>query len=98
VYLLESVILKVECLTQSNTEFFLLEGVSQNNVSPTCYTVLPKHMIISDLSKKPEMDLNHYKWVPDQTTLPNTSRAKIDSAIQFLTKRKADYHTMFWWS
>ena len=84
----------LECLNQSNTEFFLLKGISQINMLPTCRTVLPKHVIISDLSNKPETDLKHYKWAPEQVFMPDASLAKINAAITFLSEEKAGYPTL----
>jgi hypothetical protein len=42
VYPPESIIGNVECLNQSNTEFFLQKGISQMNVSPTSRIILPR--------------------------------------------------------
>jgi hypothetical protein len=86
VYLPKPVTGNIECLNQSNTKLFLPKGVSQINVSPTCSTVLPKHVIISDLSNKPETNL---KWPPEQDFIPDASLTKINAAINFLSKENA---------
>ncbi len=62
-------------------------------MSPISHTVLPEHVIIYDLSHKPETDLKHNKWVPHQTTLPEASHARMDSAIQSM-EVKAGYPTL----
>jgi len=87
-YLPKPVTIIVECLNQSSTEVFLPKGVSQINVSPTCCTVLPKHVIISDFSNKPEPDHLHYKWAPEQDFIPDTSLAKINTTINSLSEKK----------
>jgi hypothetical protein len=93
VYFPESVTSNVKCVNQSNMEIFIIKGISQINVSHICHTALPKHVIIYDHSHKPETDLKHYKWVPHQTTQPETSHARMDSAFQSLMEVKADYPT-----
>jgi hypothetical protein len=76
-----------------NTKFFLPKGVSQINVSPTSRTVLPAHIIISDLSNKPEANLKHNKWAPEQDIITDTSLTEINTAIFALSKEKASYPT-----
>jgi len=93
VYLPKSVTCNVECVNQSNMAIFIPKGISQINVSHICHTVLSKHVIIYDHSHKPETDLKHNKWVPHQTTLPEASHARMDSAIQSM-EVKAGYPTL----
>ncbi len=62
-------------------------------MSPISHTVLPEHVIIYDLSHKPETDLKHHKWVPHQSTLSEANHASMESAIQSLIEVNAGYPT-----
>ncbi len=84
----KSVTGNIECLNQSNMELFLPKGVSQINVSPTCHTVMPKHVIVSDVSNKPKTNLKRYKWAPDQDFIPAPASPKSMLPSSFSARRK----------
>jgi hypothetical protein len=59
---------KEVCLNNTNSEYYIPQGVSLAKVSATCRTQLCEYVIISDLSNKSTTYLKHYQWKPEQVT------------------------------